>query len=158
MLLVGIREGQATIDPRGVLECVVLLDHGRLLALPISEHATYGVKQLQHFMASHQDELRAAHVNRDCAFAEWAGLKEHMVKHFANVHWPLAPHAYRGLGQDRSTVGARCLEHGDQSCDRCRRMQYSINQCCRVGHTGHEHCSATAAACPPAQLRRGVGL
>ena len=33
-----IREGQATIDPRRVLECAVLLDHGRLLALPIYEH------------------------------------------------------------------------------------------------------------------------
>ena len=34
MLPAGIKEGQATIDPRGVLECGVLLDHGRLLALP----------------------------------------------------------------------------------------------------------------------------
>ena len=58
----------------------MLLDHGRLLALPIDEHATYGVEQWQHFMASHQDELRAAHVNCDRALAEWAGLKEHMVK------------------------------------------------------------------------------
>ena len=32
-LLAGIREGQGTIDPQGVLECAVLLDHGRWLAL-----------------------------------------------------------------------------------------------------------------------------
>ena len=69
----------------GVLECAVLLDHGRLLVLPVSEHATYGVQQLRQFMASHEDELSAAHVNCDCALAEWAGLKEHMVQHFANV-------------------------------------------------------------------------
>ena len=85
VFLVGIREGQATIDPTGVLECVVLLDHGCLLALSISEHATYGVQKLQHFMALHQDELSAAHVNCDRVLAEWVGLKEHMVKHFANV-------------------------------------------------------------------------
>ena len=36
-------------------------------------------------MASHQDELSAAHVSCDRALAEWAGLKEHMVQHFANV-------------------------------------------------------------------------
>ena len=73
---------QATI---GVLECAVLFDHGRLLALPDSERATSGVQQLRQFMASHQDELRATHVNCDRALAEWAGLKEHMVQHFANV-------------------------------------------------------------------------
>ena len=85
MLLAGIKEGQATIDPRGVLECAVLLDHGCLLALPVSERATYGVQQLRQFMAAHQDELGATHVNCDRALAEWAGLKEHMVQHFANV-------------------------------------------------------------------------
>ena len=63
----------------------MLLDHGRLLALPVSERATYGVQQLRQFRASHQDELSAAHVNRDRALAEWAGLKERMVQHFANV-------------------------------------------------------------------------
>ena len=36
-------------------------------------------------MASHEDELSAPHVNCDRALAEWAGLKEHMVQHFANV-------------------------------------------------------------------------
>ena len=97
------REGQATIDPRGVLECAVLLDHGCLLALPISEHASSGVQQLRQFMASHQDELSAAHVNCDHALVEWAGFKEHMAKHFANMQmskmWEaLAPekaHAHR---------------------------------------------------------------
>ena len=43
ILLHGIKEGQATIDPRGLLGCAVLLDHDRLLALPRSGHATYGV-------------------------------------------------------------------------------------------------------------------
>ena len=42
MLLAGIKEGQATIDPRGVLECAVLLDHGRFVALPVNERAAYG--------------------------------------------------------------------------------------------------------------------
>ena len=65
--------------------CDLLLDHGRLLALPVSERATYGVQQLRQFMASDRDKLRAAHVNCDRALAEWAGLKEHMVQHFANV-------------------------------------------------------------------------
>ena len=36
-LLAGIREGHGTIDPRGVLECAVLLDHGRWLALPAAD-------------------------------------------------------------------------------------------------------------------------
>ena len=31
VLLAGIKEGQTTIDPRGVLESAVLLDHDRLL-------------------------------------------------------------------------------------------------------------------------------
>ena len=97
MLLAGIKEGQATIDPRGVLECVVLLDHGRLLALPVNERGTYGVHQLRQFMASHPDELCAAHMNCDRALVEWAGLKEHMVQHLQMCKcprcgrpWPLA--------------------------------------------------------------------
>ena len=85
MLLTGIREGQATVGPRGVLECAVLLDHGRLLAPPISEHATYDVEQLRHFMAARQDEFGAAHVKCNRVLAEWASLKEHVVKDFANV-------------------------------------------------------------------------
>ena len=36
-------------------------------------------------MAAHQEELCAAHVNCDRALVEWAGLKEHMVQHFATV-------------------------------------------------------------------------
>ena len=101
MLLAGIAEGQATIDPTGVLECALLLDHGRLLPLAIGEHAPYGVEQLRHFMVSHQHELGAAHVNCGRAFARWAGLQEHMVKHFANMQMckmleglaPEKPHA-----------------------------------------------------------------
>ena len=74
-LLAGIKEGQATIDPRGVLECAVLLDHGRFLGLPVNERAAYGVEQLRQFMAAHQEELCAAHVNCDRALVEWADLK-----------------------------------------------------------------------------------
>ena len=85
VLLAGIKEGWAAIDPRGVLECAVFWDHGRFLALPVSERATYGVKQLRQFMASHQEELRAAHVNCERALVEWEGLKEQMVQHFAIV-------------------------------------------------------------------------
>ena len=85
VLLAGIKHGQATIDPRGVLECAVLLDHGRFLALPVKERAAYGVEQLRQFMASHQKQLRAAHVNCDRALVEREGLKEHMVPHFATV-------------------------------------------------------------------------
>ena len=85
VLLAGIKEGQATIDPRGVLECAVLLDHGRFLALPVNERAAYGVEQLRQFMAPHQEELRATHVNCDRALVEWEGLKDHMVQHFATV-------------------------------------------------------------------------
>ena len=36
-------------------------------------------------MASHQEELRAAHVNCYRGLVEWEGLKEHMVHHFATV-------------------------------------------------------------------------
>ena len=69
----------------GARVCSVVGPWRRLLALPISKNATYGVQQLPHFMASHQDELHAAHVNCDRALAEWAGLQEHMVKHCAKV-------------------------------------------------------------------------
>ena len=85
VLLVGIKEGQATIDPRGVLDCAVLLDYGRFLALRISERAAYGVKRLREFMACDQEELRAAHVTCDRASVEWECFKEHMVQHVANV-------------------------------------------------------------------------
>ena len=85
VLVAGVKEGQATIDPGGVFECAVLWDHGRFLALPVNERAAYGVEQLPQFMASHQEELRAAYVNCDCALVEWQGLKEHMVQHFATV-------------------------------------------------------------------------
>ena len=73
------------MNPRAVWQCALLLDHGRLLALLVTERTAYGVQQLRHFMASHQDELRTAHVNCDHALVEWAPLKEHMVQHFANV-------------------------------------------------------------------------
>ena len=82
-LLARIKEGRATIDPKGVLECAILLDHGRFLGLPVNERAAYGVEQLHQFMAAHEEELCAAHVNCDRALLEWAGLKEHTVQHFA---------------------------------------------------------------------------
>ena len=63
----------------------MLLDHGRLLALPSSEHASYDVDHLRRFMASHRAELDAAHLHCDRALAEWADLSEHRVKRFANV-------------------------------------------------------------------------
>ena len=85
VLLASIKEGQATINPTGVLECAVLLDHGRFLALRVNERAAYGVEQLREFMAAHQEELRAAYVNCDRALIEWEGLKEHMVQHLATV-------------------------------------------------------------------------
>ena len=85
VLLAGIKEGQGIIDPRGVWECAVLLDHGRFLAVPVNERAAYGVERLRQFMASNQEELRAAHVNCDRALVEWEGPKEDMVQHFATV-------------------------------------------------------------------------
>ena len=36
-------------------------------------------------MAARPDELSAADVKYDCSLAQWAGLKQHMVKHFVNV-------------------------------------------------------------------------
>ena len=43
-------------------------------------------------MASHQDDLHAAHVHCDRALAQWAGLKEHMIKYFESKMWEaLAP-------------------------------------------------------------------
>ena len=62
-LLAGIRERQGTIDPRDVLECVVLLDHGHWLALPAVDRATFGVDVLKQFVGTHNAELAAAHVN-----------------------------------------------------------------------------------------------
>ena len=79
------RSGRQQLTPGGLLECAIMLDHGRSLALPVSERAAYGVKQLRQFMASHQEELRAAHVNCDRPLVEREGLKEHMVQHLANV-------------------------------------------------------------------------
>ena len=67
VLLASIKEGQATIDPR------------------VSERAAYGVKVLRRFIASHQEELRAAHVNCDRTLVASEGLKEHMVQYFANM-------------------------------------------------------------------------
>ena len=69
-LLAGIREGQGTIDPRGVLECAVLLDHGRWLALPAADRATFGVDLLKQLMGTHHAELAAAHVNAAGALEE----------------------------------------------------------------------------------------
>ena len=41
--------------------------------------------QLRCFMASHQADFDAAHVRCDRALEEWADLKKHMIKRFANV-------------------------------------------------------------------------
>ena len=84
-LLAGIREGQGTIDPRGVLECAVLLDHGRWLALPAADRATFGVDLLKQFMGTHHAELAAAHVNAARALEEWESFKEHVVRTFAKT-------------------------------------------------------------------------
>ena len=84
-LLAGISEGQGTIDPRGVLECVVLLDHGRWLALPPAHRATFGVDLLKQSMGTHHVELAAAHVNVARALEEWESFKEHVVQTFANT-------------------------------------------------------------------------
>ena len=51
-LLAGIMEEQGTIDPPGVLECAVLLDHGRWLALPAADRATFGVDPLKRFVGT----------------------------------------------------------------------------------------------------------
>ena len=109
VLLAGIKEGQATMDPRGELECVVLLDHGRLLALLSSEHATYGVDQLWRFMASHRDELDAAHKHCDRALAEWADLQEHMVSTF---FWRLACSCPAGYAHLVKILGNRLGDSG----------------------------------------------
>ena len=84
-LLAGIREGQGTVDPRGVLECAVLLDHGRWLALPAADRATFGVDLLKQFMGTHHAELAAAHVNAARALEEWESFKEHVVRTFAKT-------------------------------------------------------------------------
>ena len=84
-LLAGIREGHGTIDPRGVLECAVLLDHGRWLALPAAVRATFGVDLLKQFMGTHHAELAAAHVNAARALEEWESFKEHVVRTFAKT-------------------------------------------------------------------------
>ena len=70
-VLAGIREGQGTIDPRGVLECAVLLDHGRWFALPAADRARFGVDLLKQFMGTHHAELAAAHVNAARALEIW---------------------------------------------------------------------------------------
>ena len=84
-LLTGIREGQGTIDPRGVLKCAVLLDHGRWLALPPAEWATFGVDLLKQFMGTHHAELEAARVNTGRALEEWEFFKEHVIQAFAKT-------------------------------------------------------------------------
>ena len=84
-LLAGIREGHGTIDPRGVLGCVVLLDHGRWLALPAVDRATFGVDLLKQFMGTHHAELAAAHVNAARALEEWESFKEHVVQTLAKI-------------------------------------------------------------------------
>ena len=84
-LLAGIREGRGTIDPRGLLEWAVLLDHGRWLAVPPADRATFGVDLMKQFMGTHHAELAAAHVNAARALEEWASFKEHVVQTFAKT-------------------------------------------------------------------------
>ena len=81
----GIREGQGTIDPRGVLEFAVLLDHCRWLALPAADWAAFGVVLLKQFMGTHHAELAAAHFNAARALEEWESFKEHVVQTFAKT-------------------------------------------------------------------------
>ena len=84
-LLTGIRERQGTIDPRGVLECAVLLDHGRLLAVSPAEGATFGLDLLKQFMATHHAELASAHVDVGRALEQWASFNEHVIHAFAKT-------------------------------------------------------------------------
>ena len=84
-LLAGIREGQGTIDPRGVLECAVLLDHGRWLSLPAADRATFGVDLLKRFMGTHHAELATAHVDAARALEAWESFKEHVVQTFTKI-------------------------------------------------------------------------
>ena len=84
-LLAGSREGQGTIDPLGVLECGMLLDHGRLLALLPADRATFGLDLMKQFMDTHHAEPAAAHVNAARALEEWASFKEHVVQTFAKT-------------------------------------------------------------------------
>ena len=84
-LLAGMREGHGTIDPRGVLACAVLLDHGRWPALPAADRATFGVDLLKRFMGTQHAELAAAHVNAAHAWEEWESFKEHVVQTFAKT-------------------------------------------------------------------------
>ena len=84
-LLAGISEGQGTIDPRSVLECAVLLDHGRWLALQAADRATFGVDLPRRFMGTHHAELAAAHVNAARALEEWESFKEHVLQIFAKT-------------------------------------------------------------------------
>ena len=84
-LLTSFREGQGTIDPRGVLECAVFHDHGRLLALPPAEWATFGADLLKQNMATNHAKLAAVHVNVGRALKEWASFKEHSIEAFAKT-------------------------------------------------------------------------
>ena len=66
-------------------------------------------------MVSNQDELDAAHVHRDRALVEWAHLKEHMVKHFANVRMSRMWEVLAPKGRMHSGLvcglSLRCCEH-----------------------------------------------
>ena len=103
VLLAGIKEGQATIDPRGVLECAVLLDHGRFVALPVNERAAYGVQQLRQFMTSHQEELGAAHMpvtvpwySGKALRSTWCSTLQLCKCPRCGRHWHLKGHMHSG--------------------------------------------------------------
>ena len=63
----------------------MLLDHGRLLALPPAKQATFGVDLLKQFMATHHAESADAHVDVSRALEEWASFKEHVIHEFAKT-------------------------------------------------------------------------
>ena len=63
----------------------MLLDHGRLLAPPPADRATFGVDLPKQIMGTHHAELAAAHVHAARTLEEWASLKEHVVQTFAKT-------------------------------------------------------------------------
>ena len=63
----------------------MLLDHGRCLALPAADRATFGADLLKQFMGTHHGEQAAAHVSAARALEDWESFKEHVVQTFAKT-------------------------------------------------------------------------
>ena len=82
--LLGSRRERGPLT-HGMSLSAVLFDHGRLLALPPAERATFGVVLLKQFMGAHHAEFAVAHVNTGCALEEWASFKEHVNQAFAKT-------------------------------------------------------------------------